>query len=51
MKNDYDAQLIVLSKQHETSIRELDSLKDPSKIEEAERKIFMNFLNQLKSRS
>lgn len=39
----------MITAKHNAQVKELENLKDASKIEEAEKKIFMNFLTQLKS--
>ena len=45
----YEEQLKTMAARQEEEIRELNNLKDVNKIKEAEEKIFLNFLNQLKA--
>lgn len=48
-KAKYEGQLKVIVAKQEADVKELNNLKDVNKIKEAEEKIFLNFLSQLKS--
>ena len=48
-KEKYDDKLKEIAARQEAEVKELNNLKDVNKIKEAEEKIFLNFLNKLKS--